>query len=73
MCKKAEPGTWLKKKRTELELTQEQLAELIGLSVRDVRRIEANDLKIGSSKIVALADHFNVTLEEILYGEGDDE
>ena len=71
MCKKAKPGTWLKKKRAEHELTQEQLAQLTGLTIRDVRRIEANDLKLGCSKLIALANYFDVTVEEVLYGEAD--
>ena len=56
MCKKADPGAWLQKKRTEQDLTQEQLAQLTGLTVRDVRRIEDNDLKLGCSKLIALAN-----------------
>ena len=71
MCKKANPGAWLRRKRAQQDLTQEQLAQLTELSVRDVRRMEANDLKIGCSKLIALADYFGVTVEEILYGEAD--
>ena len=71
MCKKADPGAWLKRKRAQQDLTQEQVAQLTGLTVRDVRRIEANDLKLGCSKLIALANHFDVTVEEVLYGEAD--
>lgn len=73
MSKKVNPGAWLKKQRAERNLTQEQLAEETGLTVRDIRRIEENDLTIGSSKLVVLADHFDTTVEEILYGEADGE
>jgi len=71
MCKKADPGAWLRKKRAQQDLTQDQLAQLIGLTVRDVRRMEVNDLKIGCSRLIALADYFDVTVEEILYGEAE--
>jgi len=67
---KANPGAWLKKKREQENLTQESLAQLTGLKIRDIRRLEAHDLKIGCSKIVALAEYFRVSVDEILYGEG---
>ena len=70
---KANPGAWLKKKREQENLTQESLAQLTGLKIRDIQRLEANDLKIGSSKLIALADYFQVSIDEILFEEADKE
>lgn len=62
------PGAWVRSKRKESKLTQKQLADTVGLSVYMIRRIEKNDLKIGSKKLLAVADFFNVSMDEIIYG-----
>lgn len=63
------PGKWVRAKRTHANLTQAQLAEKAGLTLRDIQRIEANDLKLSYKKYLALAIYFDVMLDEILYGE----
>ena len=68
---KREPtsGKWVRAKRTQLNLTQAQFAKELGLSLRDIQRIEAGDLKMSYKKYLAIADYFNVAMDEILYGE----
>lgn len=73
MSRTANLGAWLKKKRAERNLSQEELAAKTGLTVREVQRIEENDLRMGCGKYVAIADYFDVMLEEILYAEEDAE
>lgn len=62
-------GKWVRAKRTHVNLTQAQLAEQTGLTLRDIQRIEANDLKMSYKKYLALAIYFDVSLDEMLYGE----
>lgn len=62
------PGAWVRRKRKENNLSQKQLADATGLSVYMIRCIEKNDLKIGSTKLLAVADYFCVSMEEIIYG-----
>lgn len=66
------PGAWLRAKRAAAHLSHAELADKTGLSVRDIERIEQNDLRMGCSKYVALADYFDVMLEEILFSYGEE-
>lgn len=66
------PGAWLRASRAAAHLSREELAKETGLTLRDIERIEQNDLRMGSSKYVAIADYFDVMLEEILYSYGEE-
>ena len=69
MNRKINSAQWVRAKRTQANLTQEQLAKEAGLSLRDVQRIEQGDLNMGYRKYLALAIYFGVTMEELLFGE----
>lgn len=62
-------GKWVRAKRTHANLTQAQLAEHAGLTLRDIQRIEAGDLHMSYKKYLALAIYFDVSMDEMLYGE----
>ena len=62
-------GKWVRAKRTHANLTQAQLAEQAGLTLRDIQRIEQGDLNMSYKTYVAIADYFHVMLDEMLYGE----
>ena len=68
---KREPTAWkwVRAKRTAAGLTQQQFAKETGLTLRDVQRIEQGDLHMSYKKYLAVADYFDVKMEELLYGE----
>lgn len=70
--RKLNPGAWLRAKRAATHLSREELAKETGLSVRVIERIEQNDLSMGCSKYVAIADYFHVMLDEILFSFGEE-
>ena len=69
MTYKAHADQWLRAKRAKENLTQQELADRTGLTLRDIQRIEHGDLRMSYKKYVAVADYFNVMLDEMLYGE----
>ena len=62
-------GGFLKELRLEKQLTQEQLAEELGVSRRTVSRWETGNNLPDLSVIVELADFYDVDLNEIFRGE----
>ena len=62
-------GGFLKELRLERQMTQEQLAEQIGVSRRTVSRWETGNNLPDLSVIVELADFYGVDLNEIFRGE----
>ncbi len=54
----------IKKLRTSRGLTQNQLAEQLGYSVRQLRRIESGDFEISKDAIELLSDKFNVDIHQ---------
>ena len=62
-------GGFLKKLRLEKQMTQEQLAEQMGVSRRTVSRWETGNNLPDLSVIVELADFYDVDLNEIFRGE----
>lgn len=62
-------GGFLKELRKEKGLTQEQLAEIIGVSGRTVSRWETGANMPDLSILIELADYYNVEMKEILDGE----
>ncbi|MGM9606862.1 MAG: helix-turn-helix transcriptional regulator [Oscillospiraceae bacterium] len=64
---------WVRAKRTQAHLTQEQLAKETGLTLRDIQRIEHGDLHMSYKKYLAVALYFDATMDEMLYGEVEEE
>ena len=62
-------GGFLKELRQEKQITQEQLAEQMGVSRRTVSRWETGNNLPDLSVLVELADFYNVDLNEIFRGE----
>ena len=62
-------GGFLKELRLEKQLTQEQLAEELGVSRRTVSRWETGNNLPDLSLLVELADYYDVDLNEIFHGE----
>lgn len=62
-------GTFLKELRNEKNLTQEQLAEKLGVSRRTVSRWETGSNMPDLDLLIEMADHYEVDLRELLDGE----
>ena len=62
-------GGFLKELRKEKNLTQEQLAEMLGVSGRTVSRWETGFNMPDISLLVELADFYDVSVPEIINGE----
>lgn len=62
-------GRFLKTLRKEKSMTQEQLAEKLGVSNRSVSRWETGANLPDLDILIQLADHYGVELREILDGE----
>lgn len=62
-------GEFLKELRQEKQITQEQLAEQMGVSRRTVSRWETGNNLPDLSVLVELSDYYNVDLNEIFRGE----
>jgi predicted ATPase/transcriptional regulator with XRE-family HTH domain len=57
-------GPWLKRRRRELDLTQEGLAEATGYSVETVRKVEAGSLRPSKQLAMLLADVLELPASE---------
>lgn len=62
-------GSFLKELRKEKGLTQEQLAENLGVTNRSVSRWENGVNMPDFDLVIELANHFEVSIEEFLNGE----
>lgn len=62
-------GMFLKHLRREKEITQEQLAEILGVSGRTVSRWETGNNLPDLSILVQIAEFYHVEIKEILNGE----
>ncbi len=62
-------GIFLKELRKERSLTQEQLAELLGVSNRSVSRWENGVNMPDFDLVIEMANYFEVSIEEFLDGE----
>lgn len=56
----------LKKLRKEQGISQDILGEKIGLTSKQIRRYEQNDSEPTLSKLLALADFFDVSLDYLV-------
>lgn len=62
-------GCFLKKLRNEKSMTQEQLAEMLGVSNRSISRWENGVTMPDFDLLIQLAKFYDVEIEEILNGE----
>ena len=62
-------GGFLKVLRKEKGITQEQLAELFGVSGRTVSRWETGTNMPDLDLLIRISDYYNVEIKEILDGE----
>lgn len=66
-------GLFLKELRKEKNLTQEQLAEILGVTNRSVSRWENGVNMPDFDLVIEIAQYYDVSIEEILDGERKDE
>ena len=64
-----EIGAFLKQLRNEKGITQEQLAEILGVSGRTVSRWETGTNLPDLSILVQISEYYDVEIKEILNGE----
>lgn len=62
-------GNFLKELRKENDKTQEEIAEMFGVSSRSVSRWENGNTMPDLGILVELADYYDVTISEIIDGE----
>ena len=62
-------GNFLKELRKEKNLTQEQLAEILGVSGRSVSRWETGNNMPDLTLLVEIADFYDVDVRELIEGE----
>ena len=62
-------GVRIAQRRKELHLTQEQLAEKVGLSLQSISCIELGKKAIRPENLANLCSHLGVTADYILYGK----
>ncbi len=62
-------GVFLKELRKEKQLTQEQLAEMLGVTNRSVSRWENGVNMPDFDLVIEIANYYDVSIEEILDGE----
>ena len=55
----------IQEKRTEKNITQQELAETIGVSRSFIARVEAGTKPISLDLAAAIADYLNVSLDEL--------
>lgn len=56
----------LKQLRTHQNLTQKQMADLLQITERQYRRYEAQTVEIPISKLIVLADYFDVSIDYLI-------
>ena len=62
-------GVRIAQRRKELRLTQEQLAEKMGLSLQSISCIELGKKAIRPENLANLCTHLGITADYILYGK----
>ena len=62
-------GLFIKKLRNEKNLTQEQFAEILGVSNRSISRWENGNTMPDFDLVIEIANYFDITIDEFLNGE----
>jgi transcriptional regulator with XRE-family HTH domain/tetratricopeptide (TPR) repeat protein len=57
-------GEWLKRRRRELDLTQQELAQRVGCTVSTLRKIEAGERRPSKELAILLATYLDIAPEE---------
>ena len=65
-------GQRIAARRKELDMTQEQLAEKLGLSLQSISCIELGKKAVRPENLANLCKHLNVSVDYILYGKRDE-
>lgn len=65
----AEMGIRIAKRRKEMHLTQEQLAEKMGVSLQTVSCIELGKKAVRPENLANMCSHLDVSADYILYGK----
>ncbi len=65
-------GQRIAARRKELGMTQEQLAERLGLSLQSISCIELGKKAVRPENLANLCKHLNVSVDYILYGKRDE-
>lgn len=65
-----ESGRRIRNLRKQFGLTQEELAEHLGIALNTVSRIEIGKRGVSIELALELADYFNSTLDYIIAGRG---
>ncbi|MBQ3537933.1 MAG: helix-turn-helix transcriptional regulator [Clostridia bacterium] len=66
---KKEMGRRIKEKRRELKLTQENLAEMLGVSVKHLSEVERGIAGLSVENIVFLSNAFDVSIDYLIKGD----
>ncbi|MBD5131144.1 MAG: helix-turn-helix transcriptional regulator [Clostridiales bacterium] len=59
-------GEELKYHRQKANLSQRELAKLIGISQQNISRWENNEVEPSISSLIVLADYYGITLDELI-------
>ena len=62
-------GIRIAQRRKELRITQEQLAEKMGVSIQTISCVELGKKAIRPENLANLCSHLNITADYILYGK----
>ena len=62
-------GAFIKELRNEKNLTQEQFAEILGVSNRSISRWENGNNMPDFDLVIEIANYFDITIDEFLDGE----
>ena len=62
-------GIRIAQRRKELRITQEQLAEKMGVSLQTISCVELGKKAIRPENLANLCSHLNITADYILYGK----
>lgn len=66
-------GLRVRELREARETTQQDLAELLGVSVPTVSRVESGERGLAAAELAVLAERFGVSADFLLFGEREEE
>ena len=56
----------LKQLRNEKNITQNQLANILSMNIRSIRKYESEEMEPTLSVVIAIADYFNVSIDYLV-------